>query len=145
LPARFTLPVEIGIDDYAFWHERCAVALVEGRIVSAFHLIAEHRRVPFQLPGVGAGVGVEQQFIPVEAVSVLRLIRPVDPVSVKGTRPNIRQVSVKNLVGVFGKLDTVGLAFSALIEQADFNLGGVCRKNREVCTVTIPSRAHRTR
>ncbi len=105
LPAGFAVPVEIGIDDHAFGHERRAVALVEGEVVAGFHLVAEHRRIPFQRPGMGAGVGVEQQFVRVEAMPGLGLIRAVNAVAVEGARSDIRQIAVKNLVGIFGKFD----------------------------------------
>ena len=68
LPLRLRLPVEIGIDHDAFGHEGRAVALVEGQVVAALHLVAEHRRIPCQRAGMGAGIGIEQQLVGIEAV-----------------------------------------------------------------------------
>src|SRR5580704_3392703 len=51
-------PIEVGIDDNAFGHERRAVTLVEARIVARLHLIAENRRVPLQLAEMPFGVRI---------------------------------------------------------------------------------------
>jgi hypothetical protein len=39
-------------------------------IVATLHVITEYRGIQFQLPGMRAGVGIQQQFIGVEATSV---------------------------------------------------------------------------
>src|SRR5260370_31378441 len=80
--ARVPLPVEIGVDDDAFRHERRAVALVEGRVVTRFELIAEDRRVPRQIAEMPAGVRVEHQLVRVEAVPVLRLVGALYPLTI---------------------------------------------------------------
>ena len=68
LAVRLAFPVEIGIDHHAFGHEGRAVPLVEGKVVHRLHLIAEDRGVPFQLAGMGAGIGIEHQLVGIEAV-----------------------------------------------------------------------------
>ena len=61
-------PFKIGVDDDAFGHERRAVALVERGVVARFHLIAEQGRVPFELSGVAARIGIKKQLVGIEAV-----------------------------------------------------------------------------
>ena len=57
--ASFALPVESGIDDNAFGHERCAVTLVECGVVAGFHLVAENRGIPLEVSRMGACVRIE--------------------------------------------------------------------------------------
>src|SRR5947209_19931640 len=75
--AGLALPVEIGVDDDAFRHERRAVALVESRVVAGFQLISENRRVPLQIAEMSAGIRVEHQLVGIEAVTGARLIGAV--------------------------------------------------------------------
>ena len=55
-----TMPIEVGIDHHALGHERRAVPLVEGSVVPRLHLVAEYRRVPFELADVSHRIGIEQ-------------------------------------------------------------------------------------
>src|SRR5271170_4115098 len=53
----FALPVEIGVDDHAFWHKPRTVALVKCCVVARFDFVTEHRRVPSQLANAPAHRG----------------------------------------------------------------------------------------
>ncbi len=110
-PMVFAVPVEVGIDDRALRHERRAVALVEGQVVSfRADRIAEHGRVPDELAGVSARVRVEQELVRIEAVSGLGLERPVGAKPVEGAGADAGDVAVKDFVGVFRQLEPVDLA-----------------------------------
>ncbi len=50
-----------------------------------------------------------------------------------------------DLVGIFGKLDALALGFAGIVEQAEFNLGGMGGKQREVDAESIPGGAERKR
>ena len=61
MPVRLALPVEAGIDDDAFGHEFRAVALIEAQIlIGMTDCIAVTGRIPFQLAGMAARIGVQQ-------------------------------------------------------------------------------------
>src|SRR6185312_2254426 len=97
--ARLALPVEIGVDDDAFVHVRLAVALVESRVVPAFHAVAEHCRMPLEVAEMAAGIGVEQQLMRVEAVAGGGLVGTVYAVAVNRAGPDAARIAVPHLVG----------------------------------------------
>ena len=140
LPGSFGGPVEIRIDHDAFRHERRAVALVEGTVVAAFHVIAVYGRIPCQRTRMRACIGIEQQLVRIEAVAVGGIVRPVNAIAVEGAGADARDVAVKHLVGVFGQFDA-GLALA--VEQADLDLGGIGREQRKIGTLTAPVCAER--
>ena len=136
-------PVEIGVDDDAFGHERRAVALVEAGIVARFHLIAKDRRIPFQLAEMPSRIRVEQQLVGVEAVALFRLVGPMHPIAVDRSRRHPWHIAVPDLVGIFGKLDARG--FALLVEQADLDSRRMRREQREIDACAIPGRPERVR
>src|SRR5438105_9368141 len=111
------LPIEIRVDDYAFRHERRAVAFVEGRIVARFELISENRWVPFQIAEMSARIRVEHQLVGIEAVPRGGLVGSMDAVAVNRPGVHIRHIAVPDLVGEFGKLDGRPLALAGLVEE----------------------------
>jgi len=50
---------------------------------------------------------IEQKLMGIKSVTSLRLIRPVDAVSINSGRSNVRQITVPNLVGVFRECDAL--------------------------------------
>src|SRR5215467_4676647 len=95
---RFALPVEIRVDDNAFWHERGAVALVEGGVVAGFQLIPEDRGVPLQIAEMSAGIRIEHQLVGIEAVPGRWLVRAVHAVPVYRSGTDIGDIAVPDLV-----------------------------------------------
>ncbi len=83
---RCTLPTpgESRVYNTGFRHETSAVALIEGHVVAA-HGVAEDGVIPLQAADVRLGIGVEAQFVRVEAVAARRIIRPVDAVTIGGS------------------------------------------------------------
>ena len=63
------------------------------------------RRTTWIGPRDRLGVGVDEQLVPVEAVSVLGLVGAVDPVAVEGARAHVGEVGVPDPVGRLGQLD----------------------------------------
>jgi hypothetical protein len=70
-------------------------------------------------------------------VALLRLIRSMDAVSVNGGRSNGRQITVPDLIGVFGKRDSLEFTFTSLIEQAQLDLVALAEKGAKF--VPLPS------
>ena len=132
-------PGEGRIDDPAFGHQMRAVLVVEGQVlVGMVELVAEQLRTPFQVAHQLLGIGVDQQLVGVEAVAGLGLVGAVDAETVDGARPRFRQIAVPDLVGIFGQFDPLALGDAVIVEQAEFDLGGVGREDGEVDAETIP-------
>jgi hypothetical protein len=116
LPPGFAGPVEIGVDNDAFWHEGRAIAFVECPIVARFHLVAEYSGIQLQAARVRTRIGVQQQFARIKPVAGIGFVRPVNAIAVKGAGPQIRDVTMEHLVGIFRQFDAADLSPS--IEQA---------------------------
>ena len=86
-----------------------------------------------------SGIGIEQQLVRIEAMSGCGLVRAVNPIAVEGAWADIRQVSVKDSIGVFGERDPLDLGLAIGIEQTNFDLGRVSRKDREVRALSVPT------
>ena len=61
-----------------------------------------------------------------------RVVGSVDPVAVKLAGPRLGQIAVPDLVGVFGQHDARLLVLPAAIEQAQLDLLGMGREQREI-------------
>ena len=139
-------PGERGIDHLAFRQKRRAVAVVEGQILRIVaNPVSEQGVVPRERTDERLGVGVDQQFMMVEAMARLRLIRSVHPIAIELPRPHVRQVTVPYLVRVFRQSDPCDFPLAVAVEQTKLDLFGMGREQREVRARTIPCRAHRTR
>jgi hypothetical protein len=71
---------------------------------------------------VRAGVRIEQQLVGIEAMARVGFVRAMNAVAIELTRPDIRHVAVKDLVGVFRQLDPRRLVAGQMIEEANFDL-----------------------
>jgi hypothetical protein len=131
-PSVLTPPIEIRIDDDAFCHVRRTVALVERQIISGFHLISEHCRVPLQGTCMGARIGIKDELVRIKAVTGVWLVRTVHSVPIKRPRSNVRHIAMEDLIVVFRQFDPICFEFTRLIEKAELNFGGAGRKNCEV-------------
>ena len=49
----------------------------------------------------------------------------MDTIAIECAGPDIGQIAVKNLIGVFGKFDAAQFAFSGFVKQANLDLGSV--------------------
>ncbi len=134
-------PIEVRVCHDAFGDERRAVSLVECQIV-AFGAdgVAEQGVIPAQLADELARVGIDQQFVWIEAVSGLGLVRSMHSIAVDGAGAHIDQVAVPDLVGVLGQLDALDLGLTVGVEQAQLDLGGIGGEQREVRALPVPER-----
>ncbi|MNR40689.1 hypothetical protein D3C85_1590050 [compost metagenome] len=65
------------------------------------------------------------------------------PIAIDQPGMDVGQVAVKDFVGVFGQLDALELNLAGIVEQAQFDLGGVGREDRKVDPQTIPGGTQR--
>ncbi|MNS14821.1 hypothetical protein D3C72_464460 [compost metagenome] len=132
------------VDDLAFGHEWRAVALIETEVgVRVTDGVAEQRLGPLQFADQLFGVRIDQQLVVVETMAVGRVVRTVDAVAVDQPRMGVGQVAVVDLVGVFRQFDAFDLHFAGVVENAQFDLGGVGGKQGEIDTQPIPGRTQR--
>ncbi len=104
------------------------------------HLVAGKGISPVRRTGNRFGVWVEQHFVLIKAVSVLRLVQTVRAVAVDLARANVGQVDVPHHIGVFDEFDALGLFFvGGGVEQAEFDFGGVFAVERKIYAAAIPS------
>src|SRR6266404_548883 len=140
LRAAILTPGESGFDDPALWDVARVVAPVKRQILArAAEAVAEDGVAPAKFPLECLGVGVDQQLVRIEPMAIGGIEGPVNPVAVKQARTGIRQIGVPDLVGVFRKHDARLLMAAGAIEQAQLDLLGMRRKDREVDAFTVPS------
>ena len=134
-------PVVCGVDNAAFRHSVRIISAVEGQIlVLVADAISEVRVAPYQLSGQALGVGVDQQLVGVESVTVVRPVRAMDAVAVKHARAGLRQIAVPDVVGPHFEFKALQLMPSACVEEAQFHFLGMGRKQGEIDTLAVPGR-----
>ena len=135
------MPVEVRIDHHAFRHERCAVAIVEGKVpVVVTDGVAEQLVRPLQLAGMRPCIRIEQEFVGVESQALIGFVGAVHPQTIDGARMHVGNVAVPDLVGIFRQRDTLQLRAAGRIEQTHLHLRGVGGKQREVGAFGVPNR-----
>ena len=139
-------PGEGRVDDAAFLHQGRAVAFVERAIlVGMLQLVAEQFGPPAQVPDKLLGIGIEHELVRIEPVSRVRFVRTMNAVGIDRARTTGRQVAVPDFVSIFRQLNPLELGFTVLVEQAELDLGGMGREEREVDAEPVPGGAERKR
>src|SRR5437868_11974955 len=140
-------PIERVIDHRGFRHPPRVVAEIAGEILlRPADDVAEHFVRPIHLPRDRFRVRIDQQLRAVETHSVLRIVRAVNAIAIKLSRPHIRKKDVPDLVGLFRYRDPdIFLRRIDVIEEAKIDRGRVLGKNREVDSVAEPGRSERIR
>src|SRR5437016_2396083 len=87
------------------------------------------------------GVGIEQQFVGIEAMSMLRIVRTMHAIPVDLAGHHLGQIAVPDVVGALGQCNAFQLAPPAPVEQAQLHFLRVGREQREIGATPIPSRA----
>lgn len=88
-------------------------------------------------------VRIDEQFMRIEAVAFLRIVRPVHTVPIQQSGARFGQIAVPNLVRILGQRDLFEFAPPARVEGAQFDLLGMRREEREVDAASVPCRAER--
>src|SRR6185503_2551042 len=105
--------------------------------------VTEACRIPLELADELARVRIEQQLVLIEAMALLRLVRPVHAIAVYGIGPEPGEIAMPDLVGKFRQLDAFDLRRAGAVEQAKLDLGCVGGEQREVDAFAVPDGAAR--
>ena len=89
------------------------------------------------------GIGIEQQFVMIEAMAKIRLVRPIHPIGIHGAGASAFEISIPDLIGKVGQRQTIQLASAIFREQAQLNFFCMRRKQGKIHPVTIPGAAQR--
>lgn len=81
----------------------------------------------------------------IEPVATLRIVRTVNPKPVELPRPDVRQITVPDLVRVFRQDNARDFLFAVLTEEAEFHPLCVLREQREVHAHSVPACTERVR
>ena len=136
---RIGSPGESGVDHPVLRHSGGIVAPVKRQV---FLLVSDPVSEVGIAPADGSvnllAIGVEQKFVVIESVALLRRIGPKHAVPVQLAGTYLRQVAVPDHVSLLGKRNAKRLPFSRNVEQAKFHFLRVLRVEREVDTFTVP-------
>ena len=137
-------PGERGIDDAALGRAGGAVTFVERQVqLRVGGVVAEVRIAPAHPPRQQPRIRFDQQFVGIEAVAALRIVRAVAAIAVQQAGTRLGQVAVPDLVGVFVQRDALHFVPTGGIEEAQLHLGRVFREQRKVDAFAIPGGAAR--
>jgi hypothetical protein len=87
---------------------------------------------------VGLGIRIEEKFIVIEAVALLGSVGAIDAKAVNGAWLQTGNVAMPDFVGELGQFDALQLFGARIIEEAEFNLGGIGGKEGKVDALDIP-------
>src|SRR5690606_40809127 len=103
------------VNDAALGHEGGAVGVVEGEVLFfGIGIVAEERRVPLHCADDLAGIGIEQEFCRVEAVTMFGFERAMDAIAIAGAGAKAGHIAVPDFIGIFGEIGATDLGFSGL-------------------------------
>jgi hypothetical protein len=71
---------------------------------------------PLHLAHERLSVGIEQQFIGIEAMAILGIVGAIDPMAIECAGADLRQIAVPDLVCVLGQHDALDLAMFGRVE-----------------------------
>src|ERR1700712_3478240 len=102
------------------------------------HAITEKRVRPSPLADEFLGVRVEQEFVRIEPVAVLRLVSAVSAETVDRAGMSAGEVAVPDFIGAFGEFEARELFAAGCVEETDFDLLRVRGEDGEVDAQTVP-------
>ena len=130
------------VDDAALGHPGGVVAAVEGHILlTVSDLVAEVGVAPAEPADDILGVGLDQQLVWVEAVTMRRIVGAVHAIAVEQARAGLRQIAMPDQVGPFTQFNTLNFLFPTGIKEAQLDLGRILGKEGEVDPFAIPGGA----
>ncbi len=83
-------------------------------------------------------VRLDEQFVRVEPVPLRGIVGSVGAVAVKRSGSGFGQVAVPDFVGPLTDVDPLQFVLPRLVEDAQFDLFGVRRKQREIDALAVP-------
>src|SRR6201999_555115 len=96
---------------------------------------------PDQPSGEPPGIGIEQQLMRIEAMALLGCVGAVDAIAVELSGRDVVEVAVPDVLGPLRHFDALELAAALAVEQAQLNLLGIGREQREVSPASVPAGA----
>src|SRR5690606_21772777 len=107
------------IDDHGLERATGIIAPVKREIAArAAHAVSEMCIAPDRTPRDALGIGIEQQLVGIEAVSLPGVIGAMDPIPVELSGGNVRQEAMPDIVGPLRQRYTLKLATPLGVEQA---------------------------
>src|SRR5512146_3114907 len=97
--------------------------------------------VPFERPVECASIGINQQFVRVEAMPIQRIVRPMHTIAVELSWLGLRQITVPHLLGVFWQREARKFFRAATVEKAELDFFRMRGKQCEIHAATIEGRA----
>ena len=133
------------VHHHGFGHAAGIVAPVEGKVLQSVPgAIARNARRSRRIGRPAACCrDRSDSLFGIEAVAGLRLIGAVHAIAVKLAGSDVRKIDVPDVVGAFRHRDALGLALALAVEQAQFDLGGIGGKQREIGSAPVPGRTER--
>jgi hypothetical protein len=111
-------------------------------LVRPADLVGEHGVAPLDRPRDRLRVRVDEELRGVEAVALVRVVRPMHAVAVVLAGAHVGQVAVPHLVGALRHADLVRLLrVVRVVEEAQLHPRRVLREEGEVDAFAVPRRA----
>ncbi len=133
-------PIEGFVDDDGLRHAARIVAPIERQVFAcAPGAIGEMRIAPYQPSGKASRIGIEQQFVGVEAMAVFGLIGAMNSVAIKLSGRDVIQIAVPDVLGTLGQFDAFEFAAALTVEQAKLDLLRVGGEQRKVGAPAVPA------
>ena len=132
-------PVEIGVHHGRFHGVWGRVERVHaGNVVRALEPIRVEAFIAVDVAFDSFRVGVEQQLVRVEAVALLGPIGAMHTVAVEQAGAFQRQIAVPDEIGLLRHDDALEFTATVRVEQTQFDLRRVLRKEREIHALAVP-------
>ena len=84
--------------------------------------------IPLEGPVKRTCIRIDQEFVWIKSMPVLRIVWAVDPVAIKKPWLRIRQMTVQDVVGASGQLHAGNLMRTVFVEQTKLNSFRICRE-----------------
>ena len=94
--------------------------------------------IPLKFTDQLARIGIKQQFVMIESMPRLGVIRPVDPISIDRAGFNSRQIAVPDIMGLIRQHIAARFDLTFGIEQAQFHRFSMGGKQSEINTLAVP-------
>lgn len=95
-------------------------------------LIAEMGVVPVDIAHQFTGIRIDKQLMRVKAVTVFRIVGPIDAIAVQRPRFQVRYIAVPDFMGILRQFQPGDFRFSGRVKQTELHTLGVSGEQREV-------------
>jgi hypothetical protein len=132
-------PGEGRVHHHRLGHAARIVTPVEREVAAGgTHAIGKMGVTPDKPSGQRLGVRVDQELVRVETEAALRLVGAIYAIAITLHRHHVAHIAVPDVFGALRQRDTFQLAPALVIEQAELDLGGLRREQREIGAAAIP-------